>query len=86
MYIQGSAAEQDLLISMCLCRELVMGHAKRATNHSQLLESLKQVNTVIQQAANLRFGGPRTRVINACRQAIKENNTMLLVNIVQEGQ
>lgn len=68
-----------------LCRELVMGHTKRATNHSELLESLKLVNNMIQQAAKLRVGGPKSKVVSACRQAIKDSNTMSLLKIVQEG-
>ena len=69
----------------CVSRELVMNHTKRATNHSELLDSLKLVNIMIQQAAKLRLGTAKARVIAACRQSLKDNNTMTLVKIVETG-
>lgn len=73
------------MVQALFCRELVMGHTKRATNHTELLDSLKLVNNMIQQAAKLRLGSPKSKVIEACRQAIKNSNTMSLLKIVQEG-
>jgi Bardet-Biedl syndrome 2 protein len=55
--------------------ELIGEYNKRANNHSQLLEQLKQVNMMIQKAARLRIGAPKTRVVSACRQAIKKKIT-----------
>lgn len=62
-----------------------MGHTMRATNHGELLDSLKLVNKMIQQAAKLRVGTPKSKLIEACRQAIKDNNTVLLMKTLQEG-
>ena len=63
-----------------------MEHTKRTTNHSELLEALKLVNNMIQHAARLRLGGPKARVVTACRAAIKANNTSTLWKIIKEGK
>ena len=68
------------------CRQLVMEHTKRATNHNDLLEALKLVNTMIQHAARLRLGAPKAQVVAACRAAIKANNTSALLKIIREGR
>lgn len=60
--------------------------AKRATNHKQLLESLKVVNSTIQKAARLRNGSAKTRIITACRAAVKKNNLALLFQVIKQGQ
>ncbi|KAK9814709.1 hypothetical protein WJX72_010246 [[Myrmecia] bisecta] len=70
---------------MDLNRELVMEHEKRATNHHDLLEALRLVNTMIQRAARLRVGEPKARVVAACRQAVKANNVQALLKIIREG-
>ena len=63
-----------------------MEHTKRATNHDELLEVLKLVNTMIQHAARLRLGVPKARVVTACRAAIKANDTGALVKIIRDGR
>ena len=68
-----------------LNRELMMEHTKRATNHTALLAALKEVNQMIQKAARLRVGAPKTRVVAACRQAIKSNNIHSLFKIIKLG-
>lgn len=68
-----------------LNRELIMEHTKRATNHADLLAALKEVNQMIQKAARLRMGTAKTRIITACRQAIKENNIQDLFKILNFG-
>merc|ERR1719335_743520 len=54
--------------------ELIAEYTKRANNHQELLSQLKEVNMMIQKAAKLRVGQAKTRVVAACRQAIKNNN------------
>ena len=66
-------------------RELMMEHTKRATNHTELLAALKEVNQMIQKAARLRLGSAKTRVVTACRQAIKANNIHSLFKIIKVG-
>ena len=65
--------------------ELIGEYNKRANNHEQLLAALKEVNMMIQKAARLRVGGAKTRVVNACRAAIKANNIHSLFKIIQTG-
>ena len=69
-----------------LCRELVMEHQKRATNHEELLQALKLVNNMIQHAAQLRVGAPKARVVTACRAAIKANNTSALLKVIKDSR
>jgi Bardet-Biedl syndrome 2 protein len=68
-----------------LNRELIGEHIKRSNNHQELLSSLKQVNQMIQKAARLRVGNAKTRVVAACRNAIKSNNIHALFKIIQTG-
>jgi len=65
--------------------ELIGEYAKRQNNHEQLLASLKEVNHMIQKAARLRVGSAKTRVVSACRAAIKANNIHSLFKIIKTG-
>jgi len=60
-------------------------YSKRANNHEQLLLALKEVNHMIQKAAQLRVGMPKVRVVSACRAAIKANNIHALFKIIKTG-
>ena len=66
-------------------RDLVNEHDKRATNHSELLRNLKEVNLMIQRAARLRVGAPKTKVVAACRAAVKGSSTAALIKIIRDG-
>lgn len=66
--------------------DLIAEYNKRANNHQQLLSQLKEVNMMIQKAAKLRVGSAKTRVVGACRQAIKKNNIHELFQIIRTGQ
>jgi len=68
-----------------LNREMVGEYRKRAHNHADLLASLKEVNHMIQRAARLRLGEAKQRVVQACRMAIKQNNTKNLMHIIKLG-
>lgn len=68
-----------------LNRDLVAEHDKRATNHAELLRNLKEVNQMIQRAARLRAGVPKSKVVASSREAIKQNNMNLLLKIIQDG-
>ncbi|KAG1676464.1 hypothetical protein FOA52_002284 [Chlamydomonas sp. UWO 241] len=65
--------------------DLVAEHDKRATNHVELLKNLKEVNLMIQSAAKLRTGAPKTRVVTACRTCIKNSNFTALMKIIRDG-
>lgn len=71
---------------MDLNRELITEHMKRYNNQQALLGALKAVNHMIQKAARLRVGPPKTAVIAACREAVKTNKTALLLQIIQNGK
>ena len=68
-----------------LNNELIGEYAKRANNHKVLLERLKEVNAMINKAANLRCGNAKVRVVKACREAIKKNNFDGLFSIITSG-
>jgi Bardet-Biedl syndrome 2 protein len=65
--------------------QLISGYNVRAANHESLLSSLKEVNLMIQRAANLRVGAPKTSVVSECRAAVKANNMVDLLRIVKTG-
>ena len=65
----GSSSEmshnKSITSHNCFCaplRSMVADHQKRATNHEELLRSLKEVNQIIQQASRLRVGSYKTQV------------------------
>lgn len=60
-------------------------HDKRAANQQQLVDGLKSINLMIQQAARLRVGAAASKVVAACRAAIKANNLQALNKVVAEG-
>jgi len=69
-----------------LNNELIAEYNKRANNHEALLAALKEVNQIIQKAANLRVGAPKARVIAESRAAIKSNNIDSLYHIICDGK
>ena len=68
-----------------LNNQLISGYNVRANSHEGLLAALKEVNQMIQKAANLRLGAAKTRVINECRAAVKANNMQTLFKIIRQG-
>jgi Bardet-Biedl syndrome 2 protein len=65
--------------------QLLGAHNVRAANHESLVSSLKEVNQMIQKAANLRVGKPKTTVVVDCRAAIKTKNFTSLLRIIKQG-
>eukprot|EP00662_Eupelagonemidae_sp_cell21_P020538 gene20538-6857_t len=65
---------------------LIGEYIKRANNHVELLAALREVNAMIQKAARLRVGAPKSRVVAECRDAIKSNNIPSLFRIIKLGQ
>lgn len=68
-----------------LNRDLVNEYKIRSNNHNALLARLKSVNQAIQRAGRLRVGKPKSQVIAACRDAIKNNNINALFKIMRAG-
>jgi Bardet-Biedl syndrome 2 protein len=65
--------------------QLIGGYNARAGNQEVLLGSLKEVNLMIQRAANLRVGRAKNTVVNECRAAVKANNMSTLLNLIRYG-
>jgi len=68
-----------------LNNELLGEYLKRHTNHTELVDCLKEVNQMIQKAARLRVGQAKVQVVSACRTAIKNNNIQSLFKIIKTG-
>eukprot|EP01034_Spumella_vulgaris_P021413 gene21413-27443_t len=68
-----------------LNQQLVAGYGVRAANHESRLAALKEVNQMIQRAANLRMGKSKSRVVTDCRAAVKLNNMNSLFRIIRQG-
>ncbi|XP_049660323.1 Bardet-Biedl syndrome 2 protein isoform X3 [Accipiter gentilis] len=68
-----------------LNRDLINQYKIRCNNHTELLNNLKAVNQAIQRAGRLRVGKPKTQVISACRDAIRNNNFNVLFRIMRVG-
>ena len=66
-------------------QDMVSGYKIRVNNHTELMETLKDVNQIIQKAGRLRAGKSKSRVITECRNAIKTNNVSLLLKIIKTG-
>ena len=64
---------------------MISSYNIRATNHENLLNALKEVNQMIQKASNLRVGRAKTRAINDCRHAVKQNDLVSLLRIIKHG-
>ncbi|CAK9033061.1 Bardet-Biedl syndrome 2 protein [Durusdinium trenchii] len=54
--------------------QLIGEYNKRSNNQENLLNTLKEVNQIIQWASLLRIGKPKAQVVSACRKAIKTSN------------
>ena len=66
-------------------RDLVSQYKIRCNNHQELMETLKQVNQIIQKAARLRIGKSKSTVVTECRNSIKTNNISQLVKVIKTG-
>ena len=65
---------------------MTASYNNRANNQSSLMTSLREVNVIIQKAANLRIGKYKTKTISDCRTAVKNNNMKSFHRIVEIGQ
>ena len=65
--------------------DMVLEHEKKAINHKQLVQSLKEVNRMIQKASDLRVGAAKANLVTSCRAAICSNNVLSLFKILKMG-
>lgn len=63
-------------------KDLLNGFRVRNQNQQELIGALKEINLLIQQAANLRVGRFKSDIVQASRQAIKQNNLNLISRII----
>ena len=69
-----------------LNRDLIAGYKIRCNNHQELMDTLKQVNQIIQKAGRLRVGKSKAKVISDCRTAIKGSNVNVLLKVMRTGE
>lgn len=68
-----------------LNRDLMSAYTIRGNNHTQLLAHLKELNIHIQRVARWRGGRAKTGTIALLREAVKNNDTALLLKTVKIG-
>ena len=65
--------------------QLLGGHNARRATHEGLIAALKEVNNMIQKAANLRLGKLKASIVSDCRANVKTNNLNALLKIIKNG-
>lgn len=68
-----------------LNKQLLNGYNIRRNAHEGLVNALKEVNNMIQKAANLRLGKRKTNLISECRMNVKKNQMYNLIKIISNG-
>ncbi|XP_059489221.1 Bardet-Biedl syndrome 2 protein homolog [Neocloeon triangulifer] len=72
--------------SLSACNnDILKSYKVRNQNHSDLMQCLKQINKYIEQASKLRVGKPQSRLVGLCRAAVKNNNVVSLLRIINSG-
>ena len=66
-------------------KQLLSGYSIRKKTHDDLVTVLKDVNNMIQKAANLRVGKIKSTIISECRANVKSNNLVALIKIMKHG-
>ncbi|XP_022913757.2 BBSome complex member BBS2-like [Onthophagus taurus] len=66
-------------------QELINGYNIRLSNYNEGVETMKMINGIIQKSSRLRVGKKSSEMVNACRLAIKSNNTEGLIKIIKTG-
>lgn len=46
------------------------------------MNSLKEVNSMINKASQLRVGGAKVTITTMCRNAVKKNNLLSLIEVI----
>lgn len=67
-------------------KDLINGFRIRNQNQQELVNCLKEINVIIQMAANLRHGTYKSQIVQASRQAIQSNNLNLISKIIVTGE
>jgi Bardet-Biedl syndrome 2 protein len=65
---------------------LIGEYIKRSNNHQELVASLKELNSMIKNASNLRCGGAQKRVVALARECIRNSTYKGLQGIFMKGR
>jgi hypothetical protein len=64
---------------------LITETEKKNANSAVLTETLKTLNTFVNQIANVRYGEPKNQVISKCREAIKNKRFHDIYSLMDRG-
>ncbi|XP_060518353.1 Bardet-Biedl syndrome 2 protein homolog isoform X2 [Cylas formicarius] len=67
-------------------KEIIGGYNIKVQNYNEGLETMKKINTIIQNASRLRVGRNAATMVQNCRNAIKNNNIEGLIKIMKTGE
>nr|CAH7736700.1 unnamed protein product [Callosobruchus chinensis] len=66
-------------------QELINGHNVRLQNYNEGVETMKEINAIIQHGSRLRVGPNSANAITQCRNCIRNNNVEGLMKIMRTG-
>ena len=69
-----------------LNNNLIASFQQRASNHKELLQSLREINRVIQIAASMRVGRAKSRIVSACRSCLKRGQLSSMIEVMRSGR
>ena len=70
----------------CLNNNLIASFQQRASNHQELMQSLREINRVIQVAASMRMGRAKKSVVSACRACLKGSQFAKMIEAIRSGR
>ncbi|XP_073968440.1 BBSome complex member BBS2-like isoform X1 [Rhodnius prolixus] len=66
--------------------DLIRNYSLRSANHKELLQTLRNINAIVQHASRLRVGKAKNDVAGLCRTAIATKNINLLIKTIKTGE
>ncbi|KAK9498986.1 hypothetical protein O3M35_003512 [Rhynocoris fuscipes] len=66
--------------------DLIRNYSLRSANHKELLQTLRNINNIVQHASRLRVGKTKNDVASLCRTAIANKNINLLIKTIKTGE
>lgn len=72
--------------SYSLNNNLIASFQQRASNHQELMQSLREINRVIQVAASMRMGRAKKSVVSACRACLKGSQFAKMIEAIRSGR
>ncbi|CAH1100216.1 unnamed protein product [Psylliodes chrysocephalus] len=71
---------------MVINEELINGYNIRLQNYNEKVDTMKNINTVIQKASRLRVGPKSSNMVNFCRTCINNNSVEGLIKVIRTGE